>query len=217
MSFFQLILNLLWIVTGGVWMAAGWLLAAVLMALTIVGLPWTRAAFNIAAYTLVPFGHRAVSRAEWTGQEDLGTGPLGMLGNILWLVIAGWWLALGHLIHRHRLGFHDHRHPVCVGPFEIGQPGALADREGDRSGRREPVFPAFIEDFAQRSFHFSACPAIVSRITHKHDFGLMQPIIIVIQTNFPGLGRGLRTGKTTGALALATWLAPYLYPSRIES
>ncbi|MGO9005781.1 MAG: YccF domain-containing protein [Beijerinckiaceae bacterium] len=98
MSLLQLILNLLWILTGGVWMAAGWLLAAVLMAVTIIGIPWTRAAFNIAAYTLLPFGHKAVPRSQWTGREDLGTGPLGMLGNILWLVIAGWWLALGHLI-----------------------------------------------------------------------------------------------------------------------
>jgi len=65
---------------------------------TIIGLPWTRAAFNIAAYTLLPFGFKAVPRSQWTGREDLGTGPLGTLGNILWLLVAGWWLALGHLI-----------------------------------------------------------------------------------------------------------------------
>jgi uncharacterized membrane protein YccF (DUF307 family) len=68
------------------------------MAITIVGLPWTRAAFNIGVYTLLPFGQKAVSRAEYSGSEDLGTGPLGMLGNIIWLVLAGWWLALGHLV-----------------------------------------------------------------------------------------------------------------------
>ena len=90
--------NLLWIVCGGLWMAAGWFVAAILMAITIIGLPWTRAAFNIALYTLLPFGHRAVSRAEYTGDEDLGTGPLGFLGNLIWLVLAGWWLALGHLL-----------------------------------------------------------------------------------------------------------------------
>jgi uncharacterized membrane protein YccF (DUF307 family) len=79
-------------------MTAGWLLAAVIMAITIIGLPWTRAAFNIALYTLLPFGQRAVSRAEYTGSDDIGTGPLGVLGNIVWLLLAGWWLALGHLI-----------------------------------------------------------------------------------------------------------------------
>jgi uncharacterized membrane protein YccF (DUF307 family) len=94
----SVLLNLLWIVFGGWWMAAGWMLAAIIMALTIVGLPWTRAAFNIALYALLPFGYRAVSRAEYTGRTDLGTGPLGALGNLLWLVLAGWWLALGHLL-----------------------------------------------------------------------------------------------------------------------
>jgi uncharacterized membrane protein YccF (DUF307 family) len=93
-----LLLNVLWIVFGGLWMAVGWLFAAVIMAITIIGLPWARAALTIAAYTLLPFGQRAVSRAEYTGQEDLGTGPLGLIGNIIWFVLAGWWLALGHLI-----------------------------------------------------------------------------------------------------------------------
>ena len=98
MSPLSLLLNLLWIVFGGLWMAAGWMIAALIMAITIIGLPWTRAAFNIGVYTLLPFGQKAVSRAEYYGHHDLGTGPLGLLGNVLWLVLAGWWLALAHLI-----------------------------------------------------------------------------------------------------------------------
>ena len=98
MSPVSLLLNVLWIVLGGAWMAFGWLVAAIIMAITIVGIPWARAAFNIASYTLFPFGSRAVSRAAYTGQEDIGTGPLGVIGNIIWLVLAGWWLALGHVI-----------------------------------------------------------------------------------------------------------------------
>lgn len=97
MSSISVLLNLLWIICGGLWMAAAWMIAAVVMTITIIGLPWTRAAFNIAAYTLLPFGQRAVSRAAY-GQHDLGTGPLGVLGNVLWLILAGWWLALAHLI-----------------------------------------------------------------------------------------------------------------------
>lgn len=97
MSPLSLILNLLWIVFGGLWMAAGWLLAALIMAITVIGLPWARAAFNIASYALLPFGRVAVSREEASGREDLGTGPLGFLGNLIWLVLAGWWLALGHI------------------------------------------------------------------------------------------------------------------------
>jgi uncharacterized membrane protein YccF (DUF307 family) len=73
-------------------------IAAIIMAITIIGLPCTRAAFNIAACTLLPFGQKAVSRADHTGHEDTGTGLLGVLGNLIWLVLAGWWLALGHLI-----------------------------------------------------------------------------------------------------------------------
>ena len=94
----SVLLNLLWIVFGGVWMAVGWIVAAAIMAITIIGLPWARAAFNLAVYTLLPFGQRAVSRAAYTGHEDLGTGPLGTLGNIIWFILAGWWLALGHLL-----------------------------------------------------------------------------------------------------------------------
>ncbi|HEV8027224.1 MAG TPA: YccF domain-containing protein [Stellaceae bacterium] len=99
MPVLSLLLNVLWIFCGGLWMAAGWVMAAVIMALTIVGLPWARAAFNIALYAFLPFGYRAVSRAEYRGRADLGTGPLGVLGNILWFILAGWWLALAHLLH----------------------------------------------------------------------------------------------------------------------
>jgi len=98
MSLLRLLLNLLWIITGGVWMALAWLIAAVIMVITIIGIPWARAAFNIAFYTLLPFGHRAVPRTWVTGYEDVGTGPLGCLGNLIWLLLAGWWLALGHLV-----------------------------------------------------------------------------------------------------------------------
>ena len=94
----SILLNILWIVIGGAWMALGWMIAAVIMAITIIGLPWARAAFNIAVYTLLPFGQRAVSRELVTGQHDIGTGLFGLIGNIIWLVLAGWWLALGHLI-----------------------------------------------------------------------------------------------------------------------
>jgi uncharacterized membrane protein YccF (DUF307 family) len=95
---FSLLLNILWIVFGGAWMAAAWLVAAIIMAITIIGIPWTRAAFNIAIYTLLPFGQKAVSRDEFLGVEDTGTGLLGFIGNLIWLILAGWWLALGHLI-----------------------------------------------------------------------------------------------------------------------
>jgi uncharacterized membrane protein YccF (DUF307 family) len=98
MTLLSFLLNVLWILTGGLWMALGWLIAAVIMAITIIGLPWARAAFNIALYTLLPFGYTAVDRNEVSGHQDFGTGPLGVVGNVIWLVLAGWWLALAHLV-----------------------------------------------------------------------------------------------------------------------
>jgi uncharacterized membrane protein YccF (DUF307 family) len=97
MTPFRLLLNILWLLTGGIWMAIAWVLAALIMAISIIGLPFARAGLTIALYTLLPFGHRVVSRAELTGREDIGTGPLGFIGNVVWLLLAGWWLALGHL------------------------------------------------------------------------------------------------------------------------
>ena len=94
----SLLLNILWIIFGGAWMALGWLVAAVIMAVTIIGIPWARAAFNNALYTFAPFGFTAVARDQVTGRDDIGTGTLGVIGNIIWFVLAGWWLALAHVI-----------------------------------------------------------------------------------------------------------------------
>ena len=93
----NLILNILWVVLGGAWMALGWLLAALIMAISIIGLPWARSAVVMAGYSLLPFGFQAQSRDAVTG-PDIGTGVLGTIGNLLWLLLAGWWLALGHLV-----------------------------------------------------------------------------------------------------------------------
>jgi len=93
MSPLSLVLNVLWIVFGGAWMALGWLIAAAIMALTIIGLPWAWSALTIALYTFLPFGHTVIDRPS-----SPALGLLGFIGNLVWLVLAGWWLALGHLI-----------------------------------------------------------------------------------------------------------------------
>jgi uncharacterized membrane protein YccF (DUF307 family) len=97
----SVLLNILWIFTGGLWMSVGWLIAALVMAITIIGLPWARAAFNIATYTMLPFGSAVVARRDISGRGDLGSGPLGIIGNVIWFVLAGWWLALGHVLRSH--------------------------------------------------------------------------------------------------------------------
>ena len=89
--------NIIWIVLGGLPMALGWWLAALLCAITVVGLPWARSCWVIGQFSLWPFGYEAVNRKQLSGREDLGTGFLGILGNLIWFLVAGWWLAIGHL------------------------------------------------------------------------------------------------------------------------
>jgi uncharacterized membrane protein YccF (DUF307 family) len=93
----RFLLNLLWFLLGGVLMGLGWWLAGLVCAITIVGIPWARACFVIGRFAFWPFGREAVSRRELTGRVDLGTGPLGLVGNVIWFLLAGWWLATGHV------------------------------------------------------------------------------------------------------------------------
>jgi len=85
----RLLLNILWFVFGG-WISGSlWILAGLIMAVTIVGLPWTPAAFRMAGFSYWPFGRMMIDRDD---------GPVGCVLNVLWLVLAGWWLALHHLV-----------------------------------------------------------------------------------------------------------------------
>jgi len=93
----RFLLNVLWFLLGGLVMGLGWWLAAGVCALTIVGIPWARACAVIGTFSFWPFGYEAVSRRELTGRMEWGTGPLGLVGNGIWFLVAGWWLAIGHL------------------------------------------------------------------------------------------------------------------------
>jgi len=94
----SLIGNVFWFLLGGFWMGLGWLFAGLLACLSIVGIPWAKACFVIGGFAFFPFGKAVVDRDVHTGRSDIGTGLLGSLGNIIWFVLAGWWLALGHLV-----------------------------------------------------------------------------------------------------------------------
>ena len=89
--------NLIWFVCGGVFMGLGWWLVGLLAMVTIVGIPWAKACFVIGQFAFFPFGKEAVNRKDLYQQEDIGTGGLGLLGNILWFIFAGIWLAIGHI------------------------------------------------------------------------------------------------------------------------
>jgi uncharacterized membrane protein YccF (DUF307 family) len=85
----RLLMNILWFVFGG-WISGSlWILAGAILAITVIGLPWTPAAFRMAGFSYWPFGKIVVDRDD---------GPASLLLNILWLVFAGWWLALHHII-----------------------------------------------------------------------------------------------------------------------
>ena len=90
--------NFLWFVLGGVFMGLGWWLAGLVAYITIIGIPWGKACFVIGQFTFFPFGKEAVSRKELSNKDDIGTGGLGMIGNIIWFIFAGVWLAIGHVI-----------------------------------------------------------------------------------------------------------------------
>ncbi len=89
--------NLLWFILGGVWMGLAWWIAGLLAYMSVVGIPWGKACFVIGQFTFFPFGKEAISRQELTQKEDIGTGALGTMGNVIWFIFAGLWLAIGHV------------------------------------------------------------------------------------------------------------------------
>jgi uncharacterized membrane protein YccF (DUF307 family) len=83
------LLNLIWLVLAGFWLAVGYAIAGLVCFLLIVTIPFGIAAFRIAGFTLWPFGRTMVDKPS--------AGAGAVLGNIIWVIVAGWWLALGHL------------------------------------------------------------------------------------------------------------------------
>ncbi len=89
--------NIIWFLFGGVFLGIAWCLYGVLCFVSIIGIPWGRACFTMANFCFFPFGREAVRREHLTGKKDIGTGTLGTIGNIVWCIFAGIWLAIGHL------------------------------------------------------------------------------------------------------------------------
>ncbi len=90
--------NFIWFVFGGVLMGLAWWFVGLVAFMTVVGVPWGKACFVIGQFTFFPFGKEAISRKELKTKDDIGTGSLGVLGNIIWFIFAGFWLAIGHVI-----------------------------------------------------------------------------------------------------------------------
>jgi len=85
------ILNVIWLLFGGIWLALGYVAAGIVCCLLIVTIPFGIASFRIASYALWPFGRTVVDSGR-------GTGVLATLGNVIWVIFAGIWIAIGHVL-----------------------------------------------------------------------------------------------------------------------
>ncbi|MFJ4044524.1 YccF domain-containing protein [Microbacterium sp. NPDC089987] len=84
------ILNIVWVIFAGFWLWLGYIVAGIVLCIPIITIPWAIASFRIAGYSLWPFGRQVVDHSK----AGLGS----VLGNIVWVILAGWWLALGHIL-----------------------------------------------------------------------------------------------------------------------
>ncbi|WP_042401493.1 YccF domain-containing protein [Streptacidiphilus carbonis] len=90
MDVLRFLLNVIWLILCGFWMAIGYVVAGIICCILIITIPFGIASFRIAGYVLWPFGR--------TTRERSDAGAASFVGNVIWLVFAGWWLALGHLV-----------------------------------------------------------------------------------------------------------------------
>ena len=141
------LLNIIWLVLAGFWMAVGYAIAGIVMFILIITIPFGIQAFKLAGYSLWPFGRTVVKRPE--------AGAGSVIGNVLWLVLAGWWLAIGHLVTAFFLAItiiglplayaNVKLIPISLWPFgrEVVSAGEVGDALGaQRAGsERTPLIP----------------------------------------------------------------------------
>ncbi len=91
--------NFVWFIFFGGWfMWLLWLFGSLLMFVSIIGIPFGRACYNLSELAAAPVGREVVNRYELTQKKDIGTSLFGLLGNIVWFIFAGFWLALAHVL-----------------------------------------------------------------------------------------------------------------------
>jgi uncharacterized membrane protein YccF (DUF307 family) len=86
----RFLLNVIWLILSGIWLAIGYTLAGIVMCILIVTIPFGIQSFKLAGFSLWPFGRAVVKKPT--------AGAASVIGNVLWLLLAGWWLALSHLV-----------------------------------------------------------------------------------------------------------------------
>ena len=140
------LLNIIWLVLSGIWLAIGYAIAGIVMFILIITIPFGVQAFKLAGYSLWPFGRTVVKKPT--------AGAGSVIGNIIWLVLAGWWLALAHIITAFFLAITIIGIPLAIGNLKL-VPVALwpfgreivpmsevsAALGGYREGRAPPIPP----------------------------------------------------------------------------
>jgi uncharacterized membrane protein YccF (DUF307 family) len=94
----RLILNIIWLVFGGLWMAVGYFAAALISFLLIITIPFGFAALRIGLYTLWPFGRTIVDKPTAGAGAVIGNVTGAVIGNVIWVLLFGIWLAIGHVV-----------------------------------------------------------------------------------------------------------------------
>ena len=90
--------NIIWFICGGILLGLGWWFFGILMYVLIFTIPWAKSCFVIGQFCFFPFGKELISRKKLTQNDDIGTGGLGLIGNIVWVIFAGIWLFIGHVV-----------------------------------------------------------------------------------------------------------------------
>jgi uncharacterized membrane protein YccF (DUF307 family) len=108
----RLLLNLIWLLLAGIWLALSYVFAAVLLTITIIGIPFALQSIKLAGYALWPFGRTLV---QCPGRNK----SLSVIGNVLWFVLAGWWIFLEHLVTGVLLCLTIIGIPLGVGNFKM--------------------------------------------------------------------------------------------------
>ena len=124
----RFLLNLLWLVLSGFWMFLAYSVVGLLWCITIIGIPFGIASFRIGVYALWPFGRTIVAKP--------GAGVGSGIGNVLWFILSGLWLALGPRRQRRAAVHHDHRDPARAGELQDDPDLALPAGQGDRADPR---------------------------------------------------------------------------------
>lgn len=105
------VLNVIWLLLAGIWLALAYVVAGIVSVALIVTIPFGIASFRMASYALWPFGRTIVDKPR--------AGAWSAIGNVIWIIVAGWWLALGHIVTGALLCLTVVGIPLGVGSFKM--------------------------------------------------------------------------------------------------